>query len=109
MGEPDDSISIHEAARDAIDEEELERVLEVAASGEYEEDAVEALRAVTADGIVADALAATAHARRRGRDLTGEDVGDAADERRACCSPPQSRHWEFQSRDREFAHIKVEE
>jgi hypothetical protein len=96
MEKPDDRESIHEAAREAIDKDELARVLELAADGEYGQDAAEALRENTADEIVANVLAATTHARRRGRLPTGEDIGDAADERRVCCCQPQpqSQYWE---------------
>lgn len=85
MENSDDRNSIHEAAREAIDEDELARVLALAADGECGEDAVVALREVAADEIVADALAAARGARRRGRPPTGDDVGNAADERRECC------------------------
>lgn len=88
MKEPDERASIHAAAREAIDEDDLAQVLELTAGEEYEQDAVAALREVTADELVADVLAATAHARRRGGPLTGADVGDAADRRRLrCCQP----------------------
>jgi hypothetical protein len=85
MEKSDDRRSIHAAAEEAIDEDALAEMLELATGGEYEEGAEEALRAVAADEVVADTLAAAQHARRRGRPLTPEDVGDAADQRRDCC------------------------
>jgi histone H3/H4 len=90
MENPDDYISFQTAAEEAIDEDALAEILERATDGEYDKDAVKALRAVAADEIVADALAAAKHARRRGRALSPEDVGDVADKRRECCTrgPP---------------------
>ncbi len=83
--------SIHEAAREAIDEEGLARVLELAAGEDCDDDAVAALHEVTADTLVADALAASGAAGWRGRGPTGEDVGAAAEKRRSCCErePPE--------------------
>lgn len=88
MRQPNAQNQLHEAARQAIDEDALAEVLELAAGEECEHDSAVALREVLADEIVADALAATQHARRRGRLPTADDVGDAADERRKCCLPP---------------------
>lgn len=78
---------IHEVARQAIDEDALAEVLELTAGEACEADAVAALQEVIADEIVADAVAAAQRARRRGRLPTGDDVGDAADDRRVCYPP----------------------
>lgn len=94
MEKPDDRNSIHEAAKEAIDEDALARVLELAAGSDCEQDAVEALREVAADEIVTDVLVATGRARRRSRLPTGEDIGVAADERQVCCCEPRSRNLE---------------
>lgn len=91
MTTPETPNDIHEAAREAIDEDALAQVLELAADGECEQEAVEALHEVVADTITADVLAAQRHARRRGRFPTPDDVGDAADKRRECCTPPTPR------------------
>lgn len=86
MKNHDQRETIHEAALDAIDEDGLERVLRLATGEERcDEGAVTALRTVTADTLVADALAAAAAAGWRGRFPTGDDVGDAAERRRSCC------------------------
>lgn len=75
--------STRDAARQAIDENALGRVLDLAAGEECDESAVQALHEVAVDEIVADAEAAARRARRRGRRVpTPDDVGDAADERR---------------------------
>lgn len=107
MGKSDDRTSIHTAAREAIDEAGLAQVLELAGAGGCGDDAVEALREVAADEIVADALAASKHARWRGRPPTGSDVGAAADERRDCC--PGSSSAEETSFGREPLLFEVEE
>lgn len=78
----DDDESIHRIARAAIDEEVLEELLEALSENEYEREAVDALTQVLADDIVCYLLQASNHARRRGRTLTGDDIGDAADR---CC------------------------
>lgn len=96
MKKPNERNSIHEAAKKAIDEDDLARVLELAGGEECGHDAVKALQEVTAEEIVADALGAAAHARRRGRELTGEDIGGAVDERRSCCSQQQTVHSSYQ-------------
>lgn len=89
----DDRTSLHEAVADAIDEEQLARALDLATDGEYEQDAVAALHVVAAEEIVAVVLGATDRARRRGRNPTGDDVGDAADDRQECCiRPPIDRY-----------------
>lgn len=85
MKKRDTNDSIFETARDAIDEEGLARVLELAAGEGCDDDAVAALHEVTADTLVADALAAARVAGWRGRYPTGEDVGTAAEKRRSCC------------------------
>lgn len=78
--------SIHNVARQAIDEETLGQVLTIATGEECDQAAVIALREIAVDEIVLDAIAAAARARRRGRHCpTEDDVGDAADERRQCC------------------------
>lgn len=99
MTKADAQNRIHEAARQAIDEDALAEVLELVAGEECEQDAAVALREVTADEIVADALAAAQRARRRGRVPTCDDVGDAADERRECCflPPMQPTHAQIES------------
>ena len=86
MAKSDDSKSIHTAAEEAIDEDALAEILELATDGEYEEGAEAALHAVAVDEVVADAIAAAQYARRRGRTLSPEDVGDVADRRQDCCS-----------------------
>lgn len=96
MKRTDDGDSIYEAAHDAIDEKALARVLELAAGEGCDDEAVAALHAVTAETLLADALAAAAFARRRGRQPTGEDVGNAADKRRSCCDQNEVE-WEFTS------------
>lgn len=86
MKQRDRDDNIYDAARDAIDEDGLARVLMAAAETEdLNDEAVAALHAVVTDTLVADALAAAAAARWRGRDLTGDDVGEAAERRRSCC------------------------
>lgn len=90
MKKPNERNSIHEAAKKAIDEDGIAQVLELAGGEECGHDAVEALQEVIAEEIVADALGAAAHARRRGRSPTGEDIGGAADERRSCCSQQEA-------------------
>lgn len=85
MKKSDEPESIHEVARDAIDDEELARLLELVGGGECNQDAVDALQAVTTETLVADVVAAVRYAQRRGRLPTGEDVGNAADQRRSCC------------------------
>lgn len=78
--------TIYDIARESIDEDGLERLLRMAAeTDELDEEAVSALHAVTTDTLVADALAAAAHAEWRGRAPTGDDVGVAAERRRSCC------------------------
>lgn len=88
--------SIYDAAHDAIDEEALARVLELATGEGCDDEAVAALHAITAETLLADALAAAGYARRRGRLPTGEDVGSAADKRRSCCDQNEIE-WEFTS------------
>lgn len=85
MKRRDDDGSIHRAAYEAIDEDALERVLELAAGDDCDPEAVAALHTVAADTLVADALAAAGAAGWRGRFPTGDDVGDAAERRRSCC------------------------
>lgn len=89
--------SIHEKAKEAIDEDVLAEVLEQTVGAECEQDVVEALREVTADEIVADARAAARYARHRGRgdSLTADDVGNAAIERRG--GLPPIGHADFES------------
>lgn len=89
-----DADPMHEAAREAIDEAQLAEILEQATDGAYDEDAGRALREVLADEIVAISRAAIDRARRRGNPLTGDDVGDAADERLSCCVD-RRRHRNF--------------
>lgn len=92
MKRDDRDYTIHDAARDAIDEDGLARVLSLAAdTKDCEDEAVAALHAVLADTLVADALAAAAAAQWRGRGPTGDDVGQAAERRRSCCEeePPE--------------------
>lgn len=91
MKKPDDRGTIHEAAKEAIDEDALAGVLELAAGEECEHDAATALREIATDEIVAVALGGAARARRRGRFPTADDLGDAADQRLMCCgrSPPK--------------------
>lgn len=94
MKDRDRDDNIYDTARDAIDEDGLTRVLMMAAeTDDLDYEAVEALHAVVTDTLVADALAAAAAARWRGRLPTGNDVGEAAERRRSCCddqppSPP---------------------
>lgn len=97
MKKSDEPDSIHEVARDALDDEELARLLELAAGGECNQDAVDALQAVTIETLVADVVAAVRHARRRGQLPTGEDVGDAADKRRSCCERQNMRVMSLKS------------
>lgn len=86
MKRDDRDHTIFDAARDAIDEDDLARVLALAADAEdLDDEAVAALHAVATDTLVADALAAAAAARWRGRAPTGDDVGEAAERRRSCC------------------------
>lgn len=87
-----DADSMHEAAKEAIDEAQLAEILEHAADGAYDEDAVDALEEVLADEMVAIVRSAIDRARRRGNQTTGEDIGDAADERVSCCGDRQ-RRW----------------
>lgn len=78
--------TIYDAAREAIDEDGLAKVLALAADTEEPDDeAVAALHAVATDTLLADALAAAAAAKWRGRNPTGDDVGEAAERRRSCC------------------------
>lgn len=89
MQEGDREDNIYDAARDAIDEDGLARVLMIAAETEdLDAEAVAALHAVLTDTLVADALAAAAAAQWRGRVPTGNDVGEAAERRRSCCDYP---------------------
>lgn len=76
-----DRVTIHEAAKEAIDQAALGRVLALAAREDVEDEARTALREITTDEIVAIALGGAAHARRRGRVLTADDLADAADKR----------------------------
>lgn len=93
---------MHEAAREAIDEAQLAEILERATDGAYEASAGHALREVLADELVAISRTAIDRARRRGNQLTGDDVGDAADERLSCCVDGP-RHRNFLPEDREPA------
>lgn len=87
MKRDDRDYTIYDAAQDAIDEDELARVLAMAAdTEELDDEAVAALHAVATDTLVADALAAAAAAGWRGRPPTGDDVGEAAERRRSCCN-----------------------
>ncbi|MEF8799689.1 MAG: hypothetical protein V5A38_00200 [Halolamina sp.] len=81
--------AIYEAAREAIDEDALARGLEQIEDQEADPEAIAALHEITAESITRDILAADRHAKRRGRSLTADDIGDAADERRKsrCCPP----------------------
>ena len=74
---------LHEMAEAAIDEDVLAELLAQAADAECDETATAALHAVVADELVADVLAAVARARHLGRTPTGDDIGAAADHRRA--------------------------
>nr|NIS36921.1 hypothetical protein [Actinomycetota bacterium]NIU71401.1 hypothetical protein [Actinomycetota bacterium]NIW33347.1 hypothetical protein [Actinomycetota bacterium]NIX25465.1 hypothetical protein [Actinomycetota bacterium] len=66
--------TVKAAAREALDEEALERVLALASGGNYEDEAPTALREIATDEIVALVLAGASYARRRGRDLTADDL-----------------------------------
>lgn len=88
MPRPDPKDSIQAAIREAIDEEVLAEAIERALSEECDTDEVTvALREVAAEEITSTLSVVLAHARRRGRCPTGEDVGRAADERRRCGPP----------------------
>lgn len=71
-------VTIHEAAKEAIDEDALARVLALAAGGKFEDEAPTALREIATDEIVAIALGGAARARRRGRVLSADDLAEAS-------------------------------
>lgn len=87
MKDKDRELNLLEIAREAIDEDDIALMFE-RTTDDCDYDAVRALQEVTAQMLVRDLLATVEHARLRGRDPTGDDVGDAAQRRRGCCMQP---------------------
>lgn len=75
---------IHRLARNAVDEDALAEILELASDEECNREAVDALRAIIVDEIVDLAFASTWYARRRGRHPTGDDVAEVKESRCEC-------------------------
>lgn len=73
------------AVREAIDVEELEDVVEELYGHGCDEQVAVALREVAAEEAARAALGASNRARRRGRPVQGEDVGEWIERRRECC------------------------
>lgn len=100
MSNADDDRSIRSMAEQTIDEDALAELLAVTTEGEASDETVAALQAVVVDTLIADLLAATQYARRRGRTPTPDDIGEAADDRRDCdtnagYSTPYILKWEW--------------
>lgn len=85
MKDEDRERSLIEVARDAIDEDEIEAMFELTTDKDCDPDAVRALHEVTAKTLVRDLRISVEHARIRGRDPSGDDVGDAIEQFRGCC------------------------
>lgn len=85
MKDKDRERTLLEIAREAVDEDEIAEMFERTTGDDCDYDAVRALHEVTASALVRDLLAAVEHARLRGREPTGDDVGDAVERQRDCC------------------------
>lgn len=73
--------SIDDLIRLALDDDTLSQVLAELGDGDFQDDAVRALREVFVDEILEVASAASKHARRRGRRPTGDDIADVMEKR----------------------------
>jgi len=80
MGETPDPDEVLEAARQSVDQAQLQEILQEISGNEVDEQTVQALQEVAAEEIALAAIRAANRARRRGRSIEADDVAAATEE-----------------------------